>query len=103
VLLTDIPGLFTADPRKTEGARLIPRVDELTDELFSCAGEAGGSFATGGMRTKLQAARLLQRHGIDMVITNGQNPECLYEVVAGVPVGTRFNFKKQKEAVDVNA
>ncbi len=93
VILSDIPGLFTADPRKVEGARLIPLVTEVTDELLAAAGGAGSGFATGGMRTKLDAARMLQGQGIDMVITNGQNPECLYEVVAGRPVGTRFTFK----------
>ncbi|MDL2219144.1 glutamate 5-kinase [Ruminococcaceae bacterium OttesenSCG-928-O06] len=95
VLLTDIPGLFTADPRHSEGARLIPVVEEITEELMAAAGEAGTGFGTGGMRTKLAAARVLQKHGIDMVITNGQNPESLYEVVAGLPVGTRFNFRKK--------
>lgn len=93
VLLSDIPGLFTADPRKDEGARLIPLVREITDELIATAGGTGSGFASGGMRTKLDAARLLENNNIDMVITNGQNPECLYEVLAGRPVGTRFSFR----------
>lgn len=98
VLLTDIPGLFTEDPRKNGDAKLIPLVTELTDELFSCAGGTGTQLASGGMRTKLEAAKILQKHKIDMVITNGQNPESLYEIVAGMPVGTRFKFggKEQK-------
>ena len=94
VLLTDIPGLFTADPRKNKDAKLIPMVTEITEEMLLAAGDAGSGFATGGMRTKLAAAQMLQKENIDMVITNGQNPECLYEVVAGVPVGTRFSFRK---------
>jgi len=69
-------------------------VTELTDELVASAGGAGSDFGTGGMKTKLDAARLLQPHGINMVITNGQNPESLYDVVAGMPVGTRFAFRK---------
>lgn len=100
VLLSDIPGLFTADPRSDENARLIPRVTELTEDILQAAGGAGSGFATGGMKTKLAAAQLLQKHGIDMVITNGQNPESLYEVVAGLPVGTRFSFKRQVEVED---
>ena len=92
VLLSDIPGLFTADPKKDEEARLISRVTKITEEILRHAGGAGSGFATGGMRTKLQAAQMLEGCGIDMVITNGQNPECLYDVVAGVPVGTRFCF-----------
>ncbi len=93
VLLSDIPGLFTADPHKDPSAKLIPLVTEITGEMMAGAGGAGSGLGTGGMYTKLLAAQMLQPHGIDMVITNGQNPECLYEVAAGVPVGTRFKFK----------
>ena len=60
------------------------------------AGGAGSGFGTGGMQSKLEAAKVLSAEGIDMVITNGQNPECLYEVLAGHPVGTRFAFSKKK-------
>ncbi|MDL2323845.1 glutamate 5-kinase [Ruminococcaceae bacterium OttesenSCG-928-A16] len=94
VLLTDIPGLFTADPRKDPAAKLIPIVTEITDEMLAASGGAGTGLGTGGMLTKLHAAQILQKHNIDMVITNGQNPESLYEVVEGRPVGTRFSFKK---------
>ncbi len=93
VLLSDIPGLFTEDPRQNENARLIPRVTEITEEMLHFAGGAGSGFGTGGMRTKLQAAQIVQPHGIDMVITNGQNPECLYDIFAGLAVGTRFAFR----------
>lgn len=95
VLLSDIPGLFTADPRIDQDAKLISSVRDITPELLGHAGGAGSGFGTGGMRTKLSAGQIMQEHGIDMVITNGQNPECLYEVVAGLPIGTRFYFKKQ--------
>lgn len=94
VLLSDIPGLFTADPRKNENASLLPIVTEITDEILAYAGGAGTDFGTGGMATKLRAAQIMQEHAIDMVITNGQNPEALYEIVDGLPVGTRFMFKK---------
>lgn len=92
VLLSDIPGLYTADPRKNESAELIPLVTDVTEELLTLAGGAGSGFATGGMQTKLRAAKMLQEHAIDMVITNGENPECLYNIVAGERVGTRFAF-----------
>lgn len=95
VLLTDIPGLFTADPNRDSSAKLIPIVNEITDELLASAGGAGSGLGTGGMRTKLNAAKTLQQAGIDMVITNGKNPECLYDVMAGCHVGTRFCFKKE--------
>ena len=97
VLLTDQPGLFTEDPRKSENAKLIPLATEVTAEMYESAGGAGSGFGTGGMVTKLNAAKLLQKHCIDMVITGGQNPECLYEVLAGRSVGTRFAFKKEAE------
>ncbi len=92
ILLTDMPGLFTADPRKNESARLIPLVTEITQEMLDAAGGAGTGYATGGMASKLAAAAILKPKGIDMVITGGQNPDCLYEVMAGRPVGTRFAF-----------
>lgn len=95
VLLTDTPGLFTGDPKTCEGAKLIPVVTEITPEMEAAAGGAGSGFATGGMATKLAAAKIVQAAGIDMVITGGQNPECLYEVVAGRAVGTRFAFRKK--------
>lgn len=94
VLLTDIPGLFTADPHKDPTAKLIPIVAEVTETMLAAAGGAGSNLGTGGMFTKLRAAQILYPHHIDMVITNGQNPECLYEVVEGRPVGTRFTFRK---------
>lgn len=95
VLLTDIPGLFTADPRKDKEAKLIPLVTEINDDILALAGGAGSSLATGGMRTKLQAAQILQPKGIDMVITDGQHPAALYDIIQGKPVGTRFSFCKE--------
>ncbi len=98
VLLTDIEGLYTADPRTNKDAKLISTVSEITDELLSYGGGAGSGLGTGGMRSKLQAASLLQPHGIDMVITSGSSPERLYDVVEGRAVGTRFTFKKGGKA-----
>ena len=90
VLLSDIQGLFTADPKKDPTARLIPVVETITPELLSLAGGAGSTLGSGGMATKLRAAQIVMEAGIDMVITNGENPETLYDVVAGKAVGTRF-------------
>lgn len=94
VLLSDIDGLFTANPAEDADARLIPRVAELTDEILAAAGGAGTSRGTGGMVTKLAAARMCMDAGCDMVIANGTKPELLYDVVAGAEVGTRFVAKK---------
>lgn len=90
VLLSDIEGLYTADPRKDPGATLIPVVEEVTPEIEALAGSAGSELATGGMTTKLRAAQRVTAHGCDMVIANGEKPELLYDIVEGKPTGTRF-------------
>ena len=90
VLLSDIDGLFTADPRKDSDARLIPLVEELTPEIYALAGGKGSDLACGGMETKLKAAKTAMENGFDMVISNGQQPEKLYDIIAGAPVGTLF-------------
>lgn len=90
VLLSDIDGLYTADPRKDERAVLIPRVTELTEEVESLGGGAGSSVGTGGMKTKLIAAKIVMNEGCRMVITNGERPEDLYRIVNGKAVGTLF-------------
>ncbi len=90
VLLSDIEGLYTADPRRDPTAKLIPEVHELNDEVMKLAGGAGSKLGTGGMETKLRAAKIATDCGCDMIITNGSYPERLYSVLDGVPVGTRF-------------
>lgn len=89
-ILSDIDGLYDSDPRKNPGARFIPLVSEISDEILSAAGAAGSSLGTGGMITKLKAARIGQAHGFDTVILNGRRPEILYELFDDRPVGTRF-------------
>ena len=94
VLLSDINGLYTADPRKNPDATLIPTVNEITPEVLSLAGGTGTALGSGGMATKLKAAQLAMEAGIDMVITNGETPEDLYALLEGKPVGTRFIGRK---------
>lgn len=94
VLLTDIDGLYTADPHKDKNAKLISRVEGVTDEILALAGGAGSSLGTGGMATKLRAAQMANAAGIDMVIANGDAPEVLYNIIDGKAVGTRFLAKK---------
>ena len=94
VLLSDIEGLYTADPRKDENATLIPEVRELTDEIMSLGEGAGSSLGTGGMVTKLRAAKIATEGGCDMIITNGSYPERLYSILDGEAVGTRFYAKQ---------
>ena len=95
VLLSDIEGLYTADPRKNPDARLIPRVGQITPEIEALAGGAGSGLGTGGMATKLKAARLVNGAGCEMVITNGEHPAVLYDIVEGKPVGTRFTGRDE--------
>ena len=90
VLLSDIEGLYTADPRKDPGATLISVVEEVTPEVEALAGGAGSSLGTGGMATKLRAARMVTNAGCDMIIANGEHPNYLYDIVEGKAVGTRF-------------
>ena len=90
VLLSDIDGLYDADPHNNPAARLIPRVDAVTAQLRAMAGGAGTWRGTGGMQTKLNAAEVAMAAGVDMVITNGERVEDLYRIVRGEAVGTRF-------------
>ena len=98
VLLSDIDGLYTADPHKNPAAALIPVVEAITPAIEGLADGKGSELGTGGMATKLRAAKMVMAHGCDMVIANGDKPELLYDIAAGLPVGTRFAGMK-KEAV----
>lgn len=95
ILLTDIEGLYTADPHKDPNGILIPLVEELTEDIMQLAGGAGTKQGTGGMMTKLLAAKIATEAGVEMVIANGQNPKNLYRIVDGEAVGTKFLCKNQ--------
>ncbi len=94
VLLSDIDGLYSKDPRKNPDAELIPEVREITPEIEALGGGAGSGLGTGGMATKLRAAKIATGAGCDMIIANGAYPELLYKIVDGEPVGTKFYRKK---------
>jgi glutamate 5-kinase len=89
VLLTNIDGLYTSDPRKNKGARLIKRVDNI-DEVEKLGGGTADGLGTGGMATKIEAARLAAGSGIAMVIANGGKPDILTRVASGQAEGTLF-------------
>lgn len=95
VLMSDIDGLFTADPNKDTDARLIEIVEEITGEIESFAGDAASDLGTGGMSTKIGAARMVTASGCDMVIINGNNPEKLYDIVEGKRAGTLFRGRTE--------
>jgi glutamate 5-kinase len=91
VLLSDIDGLYTGDPRKDKNAKLITKVNGVTDDIRALAGKEGSSLGTGGMITKLNAAKICNDSGCDMIIANGSNPEVLYDIVeVKEAVYTRF-------------
>ncbi|MDE6691727.1 MAG: glutamate 5-kinase [Clostridia bacterium] len=94
VLLSDIDGLYSADPHVDKNAKLISVVEEITPELESRAGGSVSGVGTGGMATKIHAAKLCMSAGCDMVIANGSAPELLYDIIADKPVGTHFKGKK---------
>ena len=94
ILLSDIDGLYTADPHTHPEAPLIAEIPEITREIWDLAGGAGSSLGTGGMATKLQAASICTKSGCDMVIANGAEPAILYDIAEGKPVGSRFRGKR---------
>jgi glutamate 5-kinase len=93
ILLSDIDGLYTADPHKDPSAKLISRITAIDDSILALAGGSNGSQGTGGMVTKLQAARICLNCGCDMVIANGADPNNLYYILDGKAVGTTFSEK----------
>ena len=90
VMLSDIDGLYSADPRIEKGAKIIHTVSKITPDLEKLANGAGSSFSTGGMITKLTAAKICYDENIDLVITNGSTPEILFDIMNGKEVGTLF-------------
>ena len=95
VLLSDIDGLYDSDPHRNPDAHLIPEVRKITDDILALGGGAGSARGTGGMVTKLQAAKIATGAGCDMLIMNGDDPEKLYCILDGTPVGTRFYAKER--------
>ncbi len=90
ILLTDIDGLYTADPHTDPTAKRIERVTVIDDALLALAGGAGSARGTGGMITKLHAAQIAMDAGIPTIVMNGNDPKRLYDVLEGKPCGTRF-------------
>jgi glutamate 5-kinase len=93
IILSDIDGFYDGDPSKP-GTKLIPFIDKITPEIEKAAGGAGSSLGTGGMATKVKAAKLITEKGIDLAIINGKNPSALYELFDGKEIGTVFTAKE---------
>lgn len=90
VILSDIDGFYDQDPHKNPVARLIDVVEEVTPEIEALAGGAGSNRGTGGMITKLHAAKIANQAGVDMVLATGKDPRILLDILEGKNVGTLF-------------
>ena len=90
MILTDQPGIYTADPRKDPQAAIIPDIAQISDDLFALAGGAGSSSGTGGMVTKLQAAQVASRSGIKTIIASGSESDIILRLAAGERIGTHI-------------
>lgn len=97
VLFSDIEGLYTADPHKYPDAKLIKEVNCVDEKITALAGGKGTALGTGGMVTKLNAAKICMKCGCDMIITNGATPKSLYDIADGKQVGTKFTRKNNNE------
>lgn len=93
ILLSDIDGLYTADPHTNPDAKLIQRASKVDDDIIALASGSSCTLGTGGMVTKLQAAKICLACGCDMIITNGNTPSNLYDILDGKSVGTTFTEK----------
>ena len=93
VLLSDIDGLYTADPHVDPNAKLIQKITKIDDEVLALAGVSKSNLGTGGMVTKLEAAKICLSCGCDMIIANGNDPQNLYAIMDGKPIGTTFTEK----------
>ena len=94
IILSDIDGLYSTDPHKDQSAKIIPVVPEINQYIEEIAGGAGSSFGSGGMATKINAAKIATTAGVDMLIMNGKNPEDLYKLFDGEEIGTYFPASK---------
>lgn len=92
ILLTDTDGLYDDNPSENENARLISRVDDITEEIFAIAGGAGKK-GTGGFATKIKAAKIATDAGIPVTVMNGEKPTSIYKVLEGKSIGTYFSAK----------
>ncbi len=90
ILLTDIEGLYTADPKKDKDAKIIHLVEKIDDEISNAADGSGSTLGTGGMVTKISAAKIGCEYGIDTIIANGEEPSIIYDILRGRERGTLF-------------
>ena len=95
IILSDVAGLYTANPATDKKARLIPEVREITPDIEKLAGGAGSAAGTGGMRTKIEAAKIATRSGVTMVVASGEEDGVIRTVLNGEAVGTLFPAREE--------
>ena len=95
IMLSDIDGLYTENPAKNPDAKRLEVIEHITEEIEALAGSAGSKLGTGGMVTKIRAAKMATESGIEVVIANGKEPDILYDILDGSAVCTRFLAKKK--------
>jgi len=90
MILTDIAGLYTADPHHDPNARLISQVKRIDSDIERLVASTAGSLGTGGMATKIEAAKLATASGVNVIIADGREPDVILKVVSGEAIGTHF-------------
>ena len=96
IILSDVDGLYTANPTNDPDAKLVSVVEDITPEILASAGGAGSSVGTGGMYTKIQAAKIATTSGINLVIASGSEKYAMQQIVDGKDVGTLFLSKENR-------
>lgn len=96
IILSDVDGLYTANPQKDPNAKLVPEVTDITQEIEESAGDAGSTVGTGGMFTKIQAAKVATSSGIHMVIASGEEKDAISRILEGEEVGTLFVSRENR-------
>lgn len=91
IMLSDIDGFYDKNPRKYQDATLLAEVNKVSKDTYEQAGGKGSKFGTGGMLTKLKAAKRMMKNGKQMVLTNGSNPSIIFRILAGEKIGTLFS------------
>jgi glutamate 5-kinase len=94
IILTDIDGMYDDNPKLNPNAKIIRHVGAITPEIVAAAGGVGSSRGTGGMATKVQAAKITLMNRIDMVLANGENPGVIYDIFNGMEIGTLFSLRQ---------
>lgn len=95
IILSDIDGLYDKDPKKYEDAKLVKAVFEITPEILKSAGSKGSAFATGGMKSKIEAAKIASNTGCRIVLANGSIKNVITKIIAGQDIGTVFMPKRK--------